>query len=141
MPGTIAEFYETADEFYETERSSNVYSGNPITINAYIGLIYPSDLLYSRIPKIPGPGVDLSVYNWIARKSYWFISSSSVDNRSVLMYGYDGYMHAIWEEYANENSQYFARDDAPNVHPTLYLKSITNIISGDGSQENPYRIA
>ena len=57
------------------------------------------------------------------------------------MYGYDGYMHAIWEEYTNENSQYLARDDAPNVHPTLYLKSITNIISGDGLQENPYRIA
>src|SRR5699024_4359300 len=59
--GGFDEFPTTASEFYEIERSNNVYPGNPTTTNAYIGLIYPSDLFYSKSAiSVPENNINLS---------------------------------------------------------------------------------
>ena len=134
----------TAIESYETERSTNVYPGNPTTTKAYIGLIYPSDLFYSKLSTLtPENNSHLGSYNWLGINDFhWLISSSSVDNQYVLSYVSTGAGAIITKEYyANEKNSDYNKYGTPQVHPTLYLKSTVAIISGNGSEENPYILA
>ncbi len=131
-----------AEEFYEMERSSTVYSGNPFTTRAYIGLVYPSDIFYSKsTSSVPENDFNLSHYNWLGNKGGWLITSSiNYNNRALLFYSLGG-DYEFSSTTVNYNNHTYVRDDWPRVYPTLYLKSTTNIISGNGSEENPYILA
>ena len=137
--GGIDEFPTTANELYKRERSSNVYLNNPITVRSFIGLIYPSDLVYSALYRSEINFEQISKNNWLNFfNGHWLISPSSVDGNSVATYLGSGGYRIFIKYIVNENNDDFAKFEGPSVYPTLYLKSTTLIISGDGSKENPY---
>ncbi len=127
----------TAASFYSYERGTTVYSGRPTTATGYIGLMYPSDYGYSVLSSSCARTTKLGSYNssscggqsWLLKNGYeWTMtprSSASIYvflvNSSARLYDYDAYYgHA--------------------VRPTAYLKSSVYIVSGDGSEANPYVI-
>lgn len=139
--GGFSEFLENANQFYEIERANVVYQGNPLTTNNYIGLVYPSDLLYGSSPALIYDNYyNSSYFNWIMNYGLWTISSMATNNNEAIAFFAGG-----WYSYGyfttNENDDYYAKENYPTVYPTLYLKSTTNIISGNGSEENPYILA
>ena len=142
--GGFDEFPTTASEFYETERSNNVYSGNPTTTNAYIGLLYPSDIFYSKSSSLlPENDIYLGDSNWISHMSgdgYWLISSSSIDNQYAITFLSTGGPFILYKNIINRQDSDYVKYGSPEVHPTLYLKKEVKITSGDGSSSNPYTL-
>ena len=142
--GGFDEFPTTASEFYETERSNNVYSGNPTTTNAYIGLLYPSDIFYSKSSSLlPENDIYLGDSNWISHMSgdgYWLISSSSIDNQYAITFLSTGGPFILHKNIINRQDSDYVKYGSPEVHPTLYLKKEVKITSGDGSSSNPYTL-
>lgn len=135
----------TPSDMYNAERSSVVHTGNPKMWQGYIGLMYPSDYMYSA--DFNSCNKTLQGYNdydsdklctsnnWIfnyTESSEWTITPESDDDMTswaISMYG--GY------DYDNDP----AVDAQYNIRPTLYLQSYTYINNeGDGSSTNPYQI-
>ena len=130
-----------ANEFYEAERGTSVYSGRQTTWTGKIGLMYASDYGYataggSTTNRLTCSSSNLSSLNDLADctnnnylhndKSFWFLTTTSSDS-------YDSFVLA--------GSIYFnASFQASNIHPTLYLKSNISIASGDGSSSAPYQL-
>ena len=137
--GGFNEFPTKASEIYKIERGPNVYSGNPLTTRAYIGLLYPSDIIYSKSStSVPDYDYTFGYEGWWLCILAWLISSSSVDNQKSISYLADNGPPIFSKLQVNENDSGYAKYAEPRVYPTLYLKSTTTIISGDGTKENPY---
>ena len=129
-----------ADDYYNFERGTTVYTGRSTSWIGYIGLMYPSDYTYAT---------DLSIctkdgynYNsdktnctgtdWLFNRSYtWLISPSS--GTSFLAFGVFSFGNV-----ANN----FAVYSSYGVRPVAYLKSSTQIVNGagTGTQSDPYII-
>ena len=144
----------TAEGIY-TEEKSAIYSGNPSSIYAKIGLMYPSDYGYATVG---GSTTNKSscrakeLYHW-ASSSYsdcknndWLFTSqnSFVNNREWLLSPYSsGSTSAasfkmtglVYLNGSGVNSYQLA------VRPTFYLdSSILKIVGGLGTKDNAYRI-
>ena len=132
--------YGTADEMYAWERGTTVYPGRSLSWVGQIGLMYPSDYAYTY-----ALGVDNTCYNdsyqcntgipnysWIYKSngnSYqWLLSHDSNNEEMVFGISAEG---EIVHDYVD--GLYYAR-------PTLYLVSNIQIDSGDGSEQNPYKL-
>ena len=127
----------TAEAFYGYERGETVYSGRPTTATGYIGLMYPSDYGYSVLSSSCARTTNLGSYNssscggqsWLLKNGYeWTMTPKSSNSSSVYYVYYSAYLNS---DGANLG---FA------VRPTAYLKSSVYIVSGDGSEANPYVI-
>ena len=128
-----------ADDYYNFERGTTVYSGRQTPWNGYIGIMYPSDYVYAT---------DLSVctkdgynYNedttnctgtdWLFNSSNtWLISPFSI--ASFYAFGVLSSGGVV----ANYAFDYYG------VRPVAYLKSSTQIVNGTGTgtQSDPYII-
>ena len=126
----------TASGYYNVERSNSVYSGNPTTIEQYIGLMYPSDYGYASGSSC----LSTALYRY-----------NSCSNSNYLYNGYSEY--GIWLQSPEANysggtiiinsSGHVYHDESGlsrGIFPTLYLSSNVQITGGDGSQENPYQL-
>ena len=126
----------TAASFYSYERGTTVYSGRPTT-TGYIGLMYPSDYGYSVLSSSCARTTNLGSYNkstcggqsWLLKNGYeWTMTPRS--SYSSIVFGVnfsaDLYIEGV--------------DSGIAVRPTAYLKSSVYIVSGDGSEANPYVI-
>ena len=130
-----------ADDYYNFERGTTVYSGHQTTWNGYIGIMYPSDYVYAT---------DLSVctkdgynYNdkncenkdWLldARNSTWTMSSIS---------SYDYWAFHVYREGDVCRNGFFGVHYSFGVRPVAYLKSNSQIVNGTetGTQSDPYII-
>ena len=121
---------------YAEERntsSSNIYVGNSPTWTGKIGLLYPSDYAYSfpddvwnSYEKEDNWINGANTYGW---RTEWLLSpySAGALTDNLMLWGISG----IGNNYANHEGA---------IHPTLYLKSNTTIVSGDGSYNDPYTI-
>ena len=127
----------TAEAFYGYERGETVYSGRPTTATGYIGLMYPSDYGYSVLSSSCARTTNLGSYSkstcggqsWLLKDGYeWTMTPRSSFSNRVFYVNYYAYL------YYNLANLGFA------VRPTAYLKSSVYIISGDGSEANPYVI-
>ena len=127
----------TAEAFYGYERGETVYSGRPTTATGYIGLMYPSDYGYSVLSSSCARTTNLSSYNkstcggqsWLLKNGYeWTMTSHSSGSLNVFIVGNSAslYNRSAYSGFA--------------VRPTAYLKSSVYIVSGDGSEANPYVI-
>ena len=139
---------KNADYIYAFERSSAVYiandtSRNSDSLTSKIGLLYPSDYVYTY-----AYGVDDACYNnvnmncnkhynyyedsWMYCEHFnqWTISSNREYNDVVVRFDSGGYVSANG-----------AADGQNYARPTLYLKSQVKITSGDGSEDNPYQLS
>ena len=127
------------ERFYLSERSENTYSGRSKNWNGKIGLMYPSDYIYTyslgvddicyNTPDSCGNGTPLSGWIYLnntgvgtmthrAGNSYniFFVSGGNVRS--------DGGVNTAYE-----------------TRPTLYLSSKVKITSGDGSIDNVYKLS
>ena len=158
LGGASSSNYETltAEDIYTAERNTSaIYSGNPSSIYAKVGLMYPSDYGYATVG---GTTINKSscrakeLYYWkdssysdcksndwlftsqnsFVNSGEWLISPYASNSYGVSNFYSAGYVHAN----RRVNDRHFA------VRPTFYLdSSILKIVgTGDGSSSNPYRI-
>ena len=129
----------TAEAFYGFERGESVVFGNPTTATGYIGLMYPSDYGYSVLASSCARTTNLDRYNssscggesWLLKDGYEWTMTQLASSSMLGMFFVDNF--------ANLNSRDMSFGLA--VRPTAYLKSSVYIVSGDGSEANPYVIA
>ena len=146
----------TAEGIYiEKRNTSAIYSGNPASIYAKVGLMYPSDYGYATVG---GTAADKSscregaLYNWndesysdCKNNDWLFTSKGSYENSTEwLLSPYSSGSHGAtildWFVSYEMDGGIVVRKYA--VRPTFYLdSSILKIVgTGDGSSTNPYRI-
>ena len=127
-----------ADDYYNFERGTTVYSGHSTSWNGYIGIMYPSDYTYATDLSVctqNGNNYEQDTTNcigkdWLFNSAYqWTMSPSSG-------YAYKAfYVHS--RGYVNNNNHVFG---AAGVRPVAYLKSDIQILNGSGKQSDPYII-
>ena len=125
----------TAKEFYNAERSTNVYAGNPTTDVGAIGLMYPSDYGYAASPENWNKG--LGYYENTSSNQSWIYNS--VDEWTIMPGSSDsnGAFHTTENySFSGNGANYWAI-----ARPCFYLKSSTVLIGGTGTSTDPYRIA
>ena len=132
-----------ASHWYGYERGTTVYNGYPTTWQGKIALMYPSDYGYATSGGVTTnrkaclakelTNWDSSSYSdcknndWIFNGSIqWVLTPRSSCSDNVFSVSNTGFV-----DYDNANFLY-------GVRPSLYLSSNVSIISGDGSQNNPY---
>ena len=133
-------FVDTAKEFYQNERSTNVYKNNSTKWVGKVALMYPTDYWYatsgsSTVPRteclnksLKDSESDCIQNNW--RKSTtmeWTLTPYSQTSTSGFCIEY-GLLKLC--------NPYYGR----NINPTLFLKSNILITSGDGSSNAPYQL-
>ena len=139
--GGISSQSNTASSFYAAERGTTVYGSNatvwPNSSGASypIGLMYMSDYGYAVPESSCARTTNIGSYNnanctlnnWLYGEGYeWTLthtSSYSYSAFNVVYYGTAAYYKAI---------------TGYSVRPVLYLKSSAWVISGDGSEANPF---
>ncbi len=149
----------TAEGIYTEERNTSaIYSGNPSSIFAKIGLMYPSDYGYATVG---GSTTNKSscrakalyywddssysdCYNndWLFTSQSSFVSSgewllspfSSNSNNAAILFS-PGFVNISY------NYNYLVGSNQFAVRPTFYLDSdAIKIVGGTGSQTSPYHI-
>ena len=149
----------TTEGIYTQERNTSaIYSGNPASLYAKIGLMYPSDYCYATVGGTTtnkSSCRDQTLYNWKnssfsdCKNSDWLFTSQSsfVYSTEWLLSPHSSNSHnaaslqssgKVFSSYVDGGGGYgqFA------VRPTFYLdSSILKIVgTGGGSSSNPYRI-
>ena len=149
----------TAEGMYTEERNTNaIYSGNPSSIYAKVGLMYPSDYGYATVggsiinkDECRTKGLyswsnsstsnDCYVKDWLYwfnskytwRQERWLLSPYSSHNASAAALSAVG---LVWLSGSQAVAGY-----SHVVNPTLYLDASTlKIVGGNGTSTNAYRI-
>ena len=146
----------TADSIYAVERNTSaIYSGNPSSIYAKVGLMYPSDYGYATVGGSTTNKTgcrNQSLYNWNnssysdCKNNDWLFTSQVTSwgsNESEWLlspYSSTSYIATQLFYLGNVSNDGVGTYNA--VRPTIYLDSSTLKIvgTGDGSSTNPYRI-
>ena len=148
----------TAEGIYTEERNTSaIYSGNPSSIYAKVGLMYPSDYGYATVGGSTTSKENCrakELYNWDdssysdCKNNDWVFKSQNnfVSSGEWLLSPYSSYSR----DAAALNGAGFVILDGNNyvddfqfaVRPTFYLdSSILKIIgTGDGTKDNAYRV-
>ena len=133
-PTKSALYTLNANEYYNIERSNNVYINNPTNIKQYIGLMYPSD--YGYASAINCQSIALNNYssnsckNYLAKIDEWLQTPRSDSYEFVTFLLASG----------NVTRSGLVGNYTHDVRPVLYLNSNVKITEGDGTQNNPYII-
>ena len=147
----------TAEGIYTQERNTSaIYSGNPSSIYAKVGLMYPSDYGYATVGGTTTnragcrekvvydyDTVDCKKNDWLltsqatsweSNKNEWLLSPYSSDSNNAANLTSTGYVD-FGGDYSFCGYQFAVR-------PTFYLdSSILKIVgTGDGTKDNAYRI-
>ena len=147
----------TAEGIYKEERNTSaIYSGNPSSIYANVGLMYSSDYGYATVGGTTTSKANCrakELYNWDSssysdcknndwvyksqsiswgsNKDEWYISPLASYSAYASCFNSTGYVGAPYSVY---NFQFAVR-------PTFYLdSSILKIVGGTGTSDNAYRI-
>ena len=138
--GGMTSSSNSAKEFYEGERNNAGYGSNPTTYSDEIGLMYPSDYGYASAPENWQLKLNYEEYDSDAIRSNnwmymglqeWTITPKTGSSTTAILVKSDGIISY------NSTSAYgmFA------IRPVFYLKSNVTLLSGDGSNSNPFRLA
>ena len=148
----------TAEGIYREERNTSaIYSGNPASIYAKVGLMYPSDYGYATIggsttnkagcraqalynwrdssySDCKNNDWVFKSQNWLAYKAEWLLSPYSSNSLYAANLRQAGF--------ANLNGSSNIVSTFSAVRPTFYLdSSILKIVgTGDGTKDNAYRV-
>ena len=126
---------QSAPTYYAFERGTTVYSGRPTSWSGKVGLMYPSDYIYTY-----AYGVDDTCYNdgnnchtgtpsngWLYNSAYqWMLSPLSGYSFGVFSVRSTGSVGSV--DIANTSG----------VRPVVYLKSDVAISNSKGTIEDPY---
>ena len=128
-----------ADDYYNFERGTTVYSGHQTTWNGYIGLMYPSDYVYATDLSVctkdgynyDGDTTNCTGTDWLFNSSYtWLIFPNSGNSYRTLYVGSSGFVSG--------GDPNLIVCHSSGVRPVVYLKSSTQIVNGAGTQSDPY---
>ena len=145
---------ESTIKMYEKERSEeNIPEGNKYSWNGSVALLYPSDFSYTLSPntwnlwqeEVDDTMLTTSWMNetanhnneeWLISPSYyggWWSTDPVAVNPTI------GNYVITWNKYI----QFFYNHESEEIRdirirPTLYLKSNTKILKGDGDENSPY---
>ena len=154
--------WNTSDLFsnvmYEKERGTTTVSNSSDSITrtttwtGKIALAYPSDYGYATdLSKCSQtlPNYDSSTDSYACRSNDWMYSIITNSGRDYgwLLTPYSGDARRAFYVYStgcvnrNDLSNYYLACNAFGVAPVLYLGSNQDIVAGDGSQSNPYKLA
>ena len=135
-----------ASHFYTYERGTTVYTGRPTEWQGKVGLMYPSDYGYAT-----SGGSTTNRSSCLAKELYNWDSSLYSDCKGNDWLFISG--NYQWTLAPGSSEAYFVFNltdtgiviDNPanlryEVRPSVYLVSKTSILSGEGTQENPYEI-
>ena len=151
----------TAEGIYIEERNTSaIYSGNPSSIYAKVGLLYPSDYGYATVGGTTTNKSSCSakelfywddssysdcknndwlftsqVVSWGSNKDEWLLSPYSSRSYNAAYLDSSGCVNFLSSNYNVSGNQYAVR-------PTFYLdSSVLKIVgTGDGTKDNAYRV-
>ena len=136
-----------ANHYYNGERSTNVYSENPVSWKGIIALMYPSDYAYAT-----DLDICTNVVGWSSTSDGYHKNLSCVEN-NWLLYG-SSLSNAEWtitpfndrgtNAFHINSVGYISGQTVGNnqvVRPVVYLKQNVVIIDGNGSKDNPYQLS
>ena len=127
------------EKAYNSERSRVVYNNIPIEWTGKVGLMYPSDILFTTIDNkgwIFNSNIRQGQTNiqhmWLLSHAY---NESAYGNFIATVAFLDGSIHYFYEDYlATTNS-------ANGIRPVVYINPNIYIIDGNGSEGNPYNLS
>ena len=139
----------TASEYYVIERSNNVYPGNPTFIIQNIGLLYVSDYLYSggqEYLNMKAGNMEDHLLSYLTQYTTavytWILTPlADVSNNALATYteGVSPSLSKFTTKATSDELWRAVKNGAiPYVVPALYLKENVEIISGSGSQNDPF---
>ena len=151
LGGASSSNYETltAEGIYTEERNTSaIYSGNPSSIYAKVGLMYPSDYGYATLGEFCreyemyyyGRYSDCKTNDWLFTSQSSFVNSAEWILSPHSSYDYSA---AVLSEggFVNLDSDFYVYSSFLTIRPTFYLdSSVLKMVGGDGSSSNPYRI-
>ena len=136
---------------YEKERGTTVIS-NPsdgitraTTWTGKIALLYPSDYGYATdLSKCSQTLVnyDSNTDSYACRSNDWMYSIFKTNSYNWLLTSHSGYANTAFYVPSTGSVSYgnYRVSYARGVAPVLYLGSDQDIVAGDGSQSNPYKL-
>ena len=144
----------TAEGIYTQERNTSaIYSGNPSSIYAQVGLMYPSDYGYATVGGTTTNRAgcrEKAVYYYDTadcKNNDWLFTSQSsfVNNGEWLLSPYSSGSNFAAHLYSSgfvNLSGYSVSHNQFAVRPTFYLdSSVLKIVgTGDGTKDNAYRV-
>ena len=103
-----------------------------------IGLMYPSDYAYASANAgckndIVGSDSTCNVSNWLQQSSDTYFTISPNANSAAA--------NLVWIVDSSLRAYMIYTDVSYKVRPALYLSSLVEIIGGDGSEGNAYRLS
>ncbi len=124
-------------DYYNFERGTDTYTGRKTNIIAKVGLMYPSDYVYTYANGVDnqcftdGHGCSSGtpstgwLYNSLIQ---WTITPHSSNQGNAYIVDKNGGLYNYFHGVINADS----------VRPNVYLRSDIEIISGSGTKSNPY---
>jgi len=149
----------TTEGIYREERNTSaIYSGNPSSIYAQVGLMYPSDYGYATVGGTTtnkSSCRDQALYKWDGssysdcKNNDWLFTSqvTSWGSHTLewLLSAFLTFDNIVSHLHSSGNVDYLYSHNVKSsaaVRPTFYLdSSVLKIVgTGDGSSSNPYRV-
>ena len=129
--GGMTSYNNTAKEFYDGERNNAGYGSNPTTYTDEIGLMYISDYGFAASPSAwTNSIIEYSGDKWMYMGlNEWTIVPYSSSPYALFQMNIVGSLSPIHAFYGAA------------IRPTFYLKSNIAYSEGDGTIDNPYRVA
>ena len=128
-----------ADDYYNSERGSDVYSGHSTYWYGYVGIMYPSDYAYATDLssctktgyRYNNDSTNCTGKDWLldSNNDVWTITSHSSPSYNGFRITSDG----------NIRTLYYV-PNAYGVRPVVYLNKDISIVDGNGSKGSPYKI-
>ena len=162
LGGASTDNYQTltAEGIYRQERNTSaIYSGNPASIYAKVGLMYPSDYGYATVGGSTTNKANCrakELYNWDSssysdcKNNDWVYKSQSIswgaNKNEWLLSPYSSSSTYAAYLYSTGFVSLYGNRNVDNlklaVRPTFYLNSsILKIVgTGDGTKDNAYRV-
>ncbi len=140
-PNSNSEYADyDGNDFYELERNSEIYGNNSIYWYGKIGLIYPSDYVYTFAYGVNDECFNRNFscsgknsYTYFFRMPYnssdwyWTLTpATNVSYSNIYVHSY-GYLYGAYYSWGEGS-----------VWPTLYIDSSLLVLNGNGSYNNPY---
>ena len=130
--GTNSNSNGNTKEFYNSERSDNVYGSNSTSFNGKIGLMYISDYGYAASPDCWNQSI--TSYNSIASGKNWLILGSYQWSIGHSL-GKAGSVYAISGSGRLDNAQ---ATNSYDIRPAFYLSKTILFDGGTGTATDPY---
>ena len=134
----------TASMFYERERGIEVYNDRPTEWTGKIGLMYPSDYGYATSGGSTTNReacLNKELYNWASSSECpnndWLYKSGTYQWTLTPSARYSYYAFIV-ASFGNVNDYSYRTYNPIGVFPALYLNSNVKIVSGEGTESDPF---